>query len=173
MSKAQEEKTEEGLSGEAHLAEEEKETTLLMAIEGSEEILLQGVSQCHLRKGMWYLDTSASRHMTRGKELIYDLYDSYKVTVRFRDGSRISIKGRGKIILNSKDKTHITLKNNLYTPSLKVNILSLGRLDEERYHIHLHQGFLTIHDDRGFLLTKGQRNSGSEIGYRRTVPPNP
>ena len=31
-----------------------------MAIEGSDEILLQGVSQCDLSKGMWY--------MTGGKE---------------------------------------------------------------------------------------------------------
>ena len=48
----------------------------------------------------------------------------------------------------------------LYTPSLKANILSLGRLDEEGYDIRLHKGFLTIHDDRGFLLTKVQGSSG-------------
>ena len=52
------------------------------------------------------------------------------------------------IILNSKDNIRITLKNVLYTPSLKTNILSRGRLDEEGYDIHLHKGFLTIHDDR-------------------------
>ena len=48
-----------------------------MAIEGLDEILLQGVSQCDLSKGMWYLDTDASRHITGGKELIYDL-DRYE-----------------------------------------------------------------------------------------------
>ena len=68
---------------------------------------------------MWYLDTDASGHMTGGRELICDLDDSYKGTVRFGDGSKISIEGKGKIILNSKDNTHITLKNVLYTPSLK------------------------------------------------------
>ena len=47
-----------------------------MAIEGSDEILLQGVSQCDLNKGMRYLDTSASGHMTGGKYFIYDLDDS-------------------------------------------------------------------------------------------------
>ena len=131
-----------------------------MAIETSDKVLLQGISQCDLSKGMWYLDTSASGHMTGGRELICDLNDSYKGTVRFGDGSKISIEGKGKIILNSKDNTHITLKNVLYTPSLKANILSLGRLDEEGYDICLHKGFLTIHDNRGFLLTKVQRSSG-------------
>ena len=131
-----------------------------MAIETLDEILLQGISQCDLSKGMWYLDTGASGHMIGGRELICDLDDSYKGTIRFRDGSKISIKGKGKIILNSKDNTHITLKNVLYTSSLKANILSLGRLDEEGYDIRLHKGFLTIHDDRGFLLTKVQRSLG-------------
>ena len=62
--------------------------------------------------------------MTRGKYLIFDLDDSYKAKVKFGDGSRISIEGKGKIILNSKYNTQITLKNMLYTPSLKANILS-------------------------------------------------
>ena len=137
----------------AHLAKEEKETTLLMAIEASDEILLQGVSQCDLSKGMWYLDTGASRHMIGGKDLIYCLDDFYKGTVRFRDGWRISIEGRGKIVLNSKDNTHIILRNFLSTTSLKANILSLSRLDEG-YNIRLHKGFLTIHDDRRILQTK-------------------
>ena len=49
-----------------------------MARETSDEILLQGISQCDLSKGMWYLDTGISGHMKRGRELIYDLDDSYK-----------------------------------------------------------------------------------------------
>ena len=52
----------------------------------------------------------------------------------------------------------ITLKNVLYTPSLKANILSLCRSDAEGDDIRFHKDFLTIHNDRGFLLTKVQRN---------------
>ena len=91
--------------------------------------------------------------------MIYDLDDSYKGTIRFRDGSRISIEGIRKIVLHSKDNTHIIVKNILYTPSLKANIVSLSRLDEEGYDIHLHKDFLTIHDDRGVILTRVQRFS--------------
>ena len=160
MQKAQEGKTKKKLSRESSLSKRREETTLLMAIETSHKILLQGISQCDLSKGMWYLDTSPSGHMTRGRDLICDLDDSYKGIVRFGDGSKISIEGKGKIILNSKDNTHITLKNVLYRPSLKANILSLDRLDEEGYDIRLHKGFIIIHDDRGILLTKVQRNSG-------------
>ena len=66
MSKAQEGKTKKNSQEKAHLAEEEKEATLLMAIEASNKILLQGVSQCDLSKGMWYLDIGASGHITGG-----------------------------------------------------------------------------------------------------------
>ena len=69
-----------------------------MAIETSDDILLQGISQRDLSKGMWYLDIGGSGHMTGGSELICDLDDSYKGTVRFRDGSKISIEGKGKMI---------------------------------------------------------------------------
>ena len=81
-----------------------------MATETPDEILLQGISHCDLSKGMWYLDTSANGHMTGGRELICDLKNSYKGNERFGDGSKISIEGKGKIILNSKDHIHITLK---------------------------------------------------------------
>ena len=90
-----------------HLAKEEKEITLLMGIETLDKIRLQGISQCDLRKGMWYLDTGASGHMTRGRELIYDLNDSYKGTVKFGDGSKIFIERKGKIILNSNEKNYV------------------------------------------------------------------
>ena len=77
---------------------------------------------------MWYLDTRASGHMTREKNLIFDHSESHKGIVRFGDGSRISIEGYGKILLNSKDYTYIILKIVLYTPTLKANKLSLVEL---------------------------------------------
>ena len=52
-----------------------------MIEEGPDEILLQGVSHYGLTKGMWYLDTGASGHMTGGKKLIYNFDDSYKGTI--------------------------------------------------------------------------------------------
>ena len=49
--------------------------------------------------------------MKGGKDLIFNHDDLYKGTVKFGDGSRISIEGRDKILLNSKDNIEITLKN--------------------------------------------------------------
>ena len=134
--------------------EEENKINILMALEESYEILLQGIVECDLSGGMRYLDIGASGHMTREVDPIFYLNEAYKGGVRFGDGSRISIKGRGKIILNFNDYTHFPIKNVLYTPSLKANIVSHGRLDKEGYDIHMYKNFLTIYDKRGILLTK-------------------
>ena len=145
-----------------NLVEEDKvETTLLMAIEEVDnDILLQGIVQSELEERLWYLDTGATSHMTGKKNLFYELDESYKGNVRFRDYSRIRIEGRGKILLNSKGDTQITLMNVLYTPKLKAKILSLSCLDEQGCQITLGKVILTIRDENGRLLTRIKRSSG-------------
>ena len=145
-----------------NLIEEDKvETTLLMAIEETDnDITLQGIVQSELEEGLWYLDTGATSHMTRKRNLFYELDESYKGNVRFRDDSRIKIEGKGKILPNSKGNTQITLTNVLYTPKLKANILSLGCLDEQGCQITLVKGLLTTRDENDRLLTTIKRSSG-------------
>ena len=101
--------------------------------------------------------------MTGKKNLFYELDETYKGNVTFGDDSRISIEGRGKILLNSKGDTQISLMNVLYTPKLKANILSLGCLDEQGCQITLGKGVLTIRDENGRLLTTIKRSSCSCI----------
>ena len=54
----------------------------------------------------------------------------------------------------------MTLRNVLYTPKLKANILSLGCLDEQGCQITHGKGVLTIRDENGRLLTTIKRSSG-------------
>ena len=85
--------------------------------------------------------------------------------MKFGDDSRIAIHGRGKIHLNLKDGLPISLMNVLYTTSLRGNILSLGRLDEQGCKIHLEDGSLTIDDQSGKLLMRVQRNLGKTLFF--------
>ena len=97
--------------------------------------------------------------MTGKRNLFYELDESYKGNVRFGDDSRIRIEGRGKILLNSKGDTQITLMNLLYTPKLKANMLSLGCLDEQGCQITFGKGVLTIRDENVRLLTTIKQSS--------------
>ena len=46
----------------------------------------------------WYLDSGASNHMTGSKDSFSKLDGDVTGTVKFGDGSRVAIQGRGTII---------------------------------------------------------------------------
>lgn len=47
----------------------------------------------------WYLDSGARNHMTGSKAAFSELDENVTGTVKFGDGSRVTIRGRGTIIL--------------------------------------------------------------------------
>ena len=53
------------------------------------------------------------------------------------DRSAVEIEGFGSVLLRRKDKKIVKLKTVLYVPKLAVNILSLGKIDDEGYNIRL------------------------------------
>ncbi|CAA7394595.1 unnamed protein product [Spirodela intermedia] len=116
--------------------ENSSDNSLLMAFEDS-DVLLQGISQSELMNDMWYLDMEATSHMSSEKTLFFELDESSKGGVHFGDDSHIPIEGRGKILLNTKSGSKITLINVLYTPRLRANILRLGSLDEQGCKMNL------------------------------------
>ena len=46
----------------------------------------------------WYLDSGANNHLTGSKASFSELNDDVTGTVKFLDGSRVAIQGRGTII---------------------------------------------------------------------------
>ena len=48
----------------------------------------------------WYLDSGASNHMTGSKAAFSELDDNVTSTVKFGDGSRVTIRGCGTIIFD-------------------------------------------------------------------------
>ena len=59
-------------------------------------------------------------------------------------------------------------ENILYIPKLKTNILSLGKLDSQGCDIRLRDGFLTLYDGQGRLLTK---TDGYYVAYKPITLP--
>lgn len=78
--------------------------------------------------GAWHLDTGATNHMTSCRAALSSIDESIHGTVRFGDGSKVDICGRGAIIIEGRDKQHKVLTEVYYIPSLKCNIISLGQL---------------------------------------------
>ena len=145
-----------------NVIEETEEESALMMVVSDEcgELLLQGMNDPHNDR-MCYLDTGASSHMTGKKEFFHNIDDNMKGRVRFSDGSTIPYKGKGDISVTLKNGEILLIQNVLYLPDLKTNILSLEKLDDQGCKTSLSNGFLTVHDRVGRLLTKTKKTSGN------------
>ena len=92
-------------------AEEKKEVTM---VEGPRKALNtvnldEPRAQVHIgrvgadQEQRWYLDSSASNHMTGSKAAFSKLNDDVTGTVKFGDGSQVAIQGHGTIIFRCQN----------------------------------------------------------------------
>lgn len=73
---------------------------------------------------VWYLDTGASNHMTGCKKQFTELNTSVSGSVKFSDGSTVSIAGRGTMLFEEHTGEHKALTDVYYIPRLTSNIIS-------------------------------------------------
>ena len=65
------------------------------------------------------------------RSLFVELNESVSGNVSFGDDTKISVKGKGNILIRAKDGSHQLISNVYYVPNMKSNILSLGQLLEK------------------------------------------
>ncbi|KAJ9561724.1 hypothetical protein OSB04_006884 [Centaurea solstitialis] len=152
---------------EANLTQaQEEEPALLLTVCGEDSntmVLLnedkvfpdQNEGKC---RNLWYLDTGASNHMTGNWEFFYELNTKVTGQVRFGDGSKVRIEGKGSILLKCKNGEHQIVYEVYYIPALRSNIRSLGQLTEEGCKIEMLDENLFVHDEYGKLIMKVQRS---------------
>jgi hypothetical protein len=105
----------------------------------------------------WYLDTSATNHMTGRGNVLSELDRAMQGTVKFRDGSIINIYGKGTIIFSGHHGEHKVLTDVYWIPRLKNSIISIGQMDEGGTHVLIEGGVLWVSDQRHRLLAQVQR----------------
>ena len=74
--------------------------------------------------------------------------------ITFGDDSKISVQGKGKILICLKDGSHEFISNVYYVPTMKSNILSLGQLLEKGYNMQFIDCSLSIRDEQNRLIAK-------------------
>ncbi|KAH7845363.1 hypothetical protein Vadar_001167 [Vaccinium darrowii] len=120
-------------------------------------------------RGVWYLDTGASNHMTGDSTVFSNLDRDITGTVKFGDGSLVDILGRGTIIFSAQRGGHRMLTEVYYIPSLRSNIISLGQLDEFGCQVLIDQGVLRVRDPQKELLVKVKRSQNRLYKITLTV----
>ena len=128
----------------------------------TEDVLLQGsLEDDDISKDSWYLDTGASSHMTSKRSFFYSLDENLSGSIKFGDESSVRYEGKGTILLNYLDGEEVRIEGVLYVPSLKVNILSFGKLDEDGFISTLGGGILSIIDKEGKQFAKVKKTKSS------------
>ena len=69
--------------------------------------------------------------------------------IRFGNESSVRFEGKGSIVVNYLEGEEVKPGGVLFVPSLKVNILSLEKLDDEGFTSTLVRHFLSMFDNEG------------------------
>ena len=80
------------------------------------------------KKSMWYLDNGACNHMTSDRSKFMKIDSNIGGHITFGDSSKMKIKDKGIILIQSKNNSHKILSDIYYIPKLRSNILSPGQL---------------------------------------------
>lgn len=88
------------------------------------------------------------------KELFSALDELVRGEVNFGDRIKISIIGKGKILIWLTDGSHEHVLDVYYVPSLHWNLLSLGQLSKKGHKIFIENGVCIIQNRRNELIPK-------------------
>lgn len=74
----------------------------------------------------WILNTGAMNHMMGDCVAISEIDTGVRVTVWFRDSSKVNIEGRSTVLFKCKSGEHQVLVDIYFIPRLTANVVSLG-----------------------------------------------
>ncbi|KAJ7552382.1 hypothetical protein O6H91_06G053200 [Diphasiastrum complanatum] len=106
----------------------------------------------------WYIDSGATQHMTPHRELFTQFDDtSVNVHVKLGDNSSYDIKGRGIVRVHLPSRNRGKIKNVLYVPGLKKNLLSVSAITKQNMKVEFDDQKCLIKDkNKGYkVVVKG------------------
>jgi hypothetical protein len=131
------------------------------------EICAAEVKQKARREEDWFLDSGATTHVTGNRDLLTDIRIAPKSNVTTVGGNALPVEGHGKATISDNK----VVDNILYVPSMKKNLLSVGKFAD--------QGMITLFSSRNCwifhkhspykVILTGTRESNNSL--YRLVPP--
>ena len=100
------------------------------------------------------LGQCCSRHMTGNKALFTYLEDYNGGSIRFGDGGKAKVIGKGTVSIPSMSK----LKNVNLVDGLKTNLLRISQLCDNSHEVHFSANECIIVDKKGKTVLNGKRN---------------
>jgi hypothetical protein len=109
---------------------------------------------------VWYIDSGASRHMIGVREHLTDLTQIGDLEVVLGDDRVVKAVGSGTISFQRESQPPMLLRDVLYVPGLKKNLISVSTIEERGYEV-------LFRDGQVLLFPKGSSiTSAKVIGTR-------
>ncbi|RDX87961.1 hypothetical protein CR513_30501, partial [Mucuna pruriens] len=74
--------------------------------------------------------------------------------VKFADNSSVTAEGIGKVLIQGRNGQQSLIKDVLYVPQMKTNLLSLGQLLEKGYVMNMENNMMKMYDNKRKLILK-------------------
>ncbi|CAL8138644.1 unnamed protein product [Prunus armeniaca] len=110
--------------------------------------------------GEWYVDSGCSNHMTGNLELLVDVRTNVAGKVHMPTGALVNVAGIVSLRIDIvKGRKYI--REVMYLPGLKENLLSVGQMDEHGYCLVFGEGMCRVFDSPSmdYLIIKVQMKS--------------
>eukprot|EP00253_Pinus_taeda_P034296 PITA_34296 len=86
--------------------------------------------------GIWYVDSGASRHMTRVREYFSGISESgTDIEVVLGDDRVVRAVGVGTLTFQRESKPPLKVTNVLYVPGMRKNLISISALEDRGYEV--------------------------------------
>jgi len=95
----------------------------------------------------WVIDSGATTHATSEKDYFVSYTAVQFGTVKMGDDTVVNVVGIGDVCLETNDGTKLVLRNVKHVPSICLNLISVGKLDDE--------GFCSTFKNGNWKLSRG------------------
>ncbi|KAI5347640.1 hypothetical protein L3X38_000527 [Prunus dulcis] len=95
--------------------------------------------------GDWYIDSGCSNHMTDNVDLLVDVRTNVAGKVQMPTGALVSVASMGSLIIETT-KGRKYIREVMYLPGLRENLLSVGQMDEHGYFLVFGDGMCKVFD---------------------------
>ena len=115
---------------------------------------MAAITDNHVESKMWFLDSGCSNHMTGQKVWLADFDESKKSKVKLADNSSLQAEGTGNIVFQLSNGAKAMIRDVLYVPGMKCNLLSVGQLVEKGFSVVMKDGVFKLFDTQNNLVLK-------------------
>ncbi|KAB2617076.1 retrovirus-related Pol polyprotein from transposon TNT 1-94 [Pyrus ussuriensis x Pyrus communis] len=95
--------------------------------------------------GEWYIDSCCSNHMTGNVDLLVEVRTNVAGKVQMPTGDLVNVAEMGSLVIDT-NKGRKYVREVMYLPGLKENLLSVGQMDEHGYFLVFRGGMCSVYD---------------------------